>query len=93
MVENFNEAKGDDFKPTDDTVMIKIGGYPWYFKKIDSTHFSMGNNPESIEGNFATASHIGQHRSEDYHDSLKSWLKQGGISSKELNGKEFKGNG
>ena len=90
--ESVNEA-GE----SDDTVMIKIGGekgkyWPWYLKKIDSTHFSMANDKKFLNTGSAMVHHVGQHRSETYYKSLVDWL-HGKIKSNQLNGKEFKGNG
>lgn len=76
----------------DDTVKIFINTYPWFFKKIDGTHFYMANNEKALKTGAAMAHHVGQHRGEDYYKALVSWLK-GGIPTKKLNGKQFKGNG
>ena len=76
----------------DDILKINIGTYPWYFKKIDGTHFFMANDEKAIKSGAAMAHHVGQHRGEDYYKSLVSWLK-GGIPTKKLYGKGFKGNG
>jgi len=71
---------------TDDVIMIKIGGdkkYPYYIKKIDTTHMSMANSKDGVD--LVTPSHILQHRGESYYDDVRSWLK-GGTSP---NGKSY----
>ena len=82
---------------TNDILMIKIGGekgkyWPWFFKKIDSTHFYMGNNKDVVNSRSAMVHHVGQHRGESYYKSLVDWL-HGKIKTKQLYGKEFKGVG
>ena len=84
------------FKPTDDTTMIKIGVdgrfYPYYLKKIDSTHFSMSYKEKSLTDNSAVVYHIGQHRGEDYYKDIRGWL-HNKIKSKEIFNKAYHGNG
>lgn len=92
VTESINEDSSND-----DILMIKIGGekgqfWPWYFQKIDSTHFKMGNNEKSLSTGSAMVHHVGQHRGETYYQSLVDWL-HGKLKTKQLNGKEFKGNG
>ena len=83
--EEDNES-GYDLPVNDDTVVIKINGYPWYLRKAgDSTHFYMSNNPEALNTGAAWASHIGEHRFKSYYDDIRAWLK-GGESP---NGKEY----
>ena len=80
---NKTYAKGGK---TDDVIMIKIGGdkkYPYYIKKIDTTHISMANNKDGVD--LVTPSHILQHRGESYYDDVRSWLKGG----KSPNGKSY----
>ena len=82
---------------TTDILMIKIGGeqgkfWPWYFKKIDSTHFYMGNNEKSLSSGAAMVHHVGQHRGETYYQSLVDWL-HGKTKTKQLYGKKFNGVG
>ena len=63
---------------TDDVIMIKIGGdkkYPYYIKKIDTTHMSMANNKDGVD--LVVPSHILQHKGESYYDDVRSWLKGG----------------
>ena len=81
--EKLEFAKGGE---TDDVIMIKIGGdkkYPYYIKKIDTTHISMANNKDGVD--LVIPSHILQHRGESYYDDVRSWLK-GGTSP---NGKSY----
>jgi hypothetical protein len=71
---------------TDEVIMIKIGGdkkYPYYIKKIDTTHMSMANNKDGVD--LVVPSHILQHQGESYYDDVRSWLK-GGTSP---NGKSY----
>lgn len=63
---------------TDDVIMIKIGGdkkYPYYIKKIDTTHMSMANNKDGVD--VVVPSHILQHKGESYYDDVRSWLRGG----------------
>ena len=81
----------------DETLMIKIGGekgqfWPWYFKKMDSTHFKMANNEKALNSGAAMVHHVGQHRGETYYQSLVDWL-HGKLKTKQLYGKEFNGVG
>ena len=76
-------AKGGS---VDEVIMIKIGGdkkYPYYIKKIDTTHISMANNKDGVD--LVVPSHILQHKGESYYDDVRSWLK-GGASP---NGKSY----
>ena len=71
---------------TDEVIMIKIGGdkkYPYYIKKIDTTHIAMANNKDGVD--LVVPSHILQHKGESYYDDVRSWLK-GGTSP---NGKSY----
>ena len=71
---------------TDDVIMIEIGGdkkYPYYIKKIDTTHMSMANNKDGVD--LVVPSNILQHKGESYYDDVRSWLK-GGTSP---NGKSY----
>ena len=76
-------AKGGE---TDDVIMIEIGGdkkYPYYIKKIDTTHIAMANNKDGVD--LVVPSHILQHKGESYYDDVRSWLR-GGASP---NGKSY----
>ena len=71
---------------TDDVIMIEIGGdkkYPYYIKKIDTTHIAMANNKDGVD--LVVPSHILQHKGESYYDDVRSWLR-GGASP---NGKSY----
>ena len=71
---------------TDDVIMIEIGGdkkYPYYIKKIDTTHMSMANNKDGVD--LVVPSNILQHKGESYYDDVRSWLR-GGTSP---NGKSY----
>tara|TARA_B100001248_G_C27395446_1_gene465230 strand:+ start:831 stop:3953 length:3123 start_codon:yes stop_codon:yes gene_type:complete len=71
---------------TDDVIMIKLGGdkkFPYYIKKIDTTHIAMANNKDGVD--IVTPSNILQHRGERYYDDVRSWLKGG----KSPNGKSY----
>lgn len=71
---------------TDDVIMIEIGGdkkYPYYIKKIDTTHIAMANNKDGVD--LVVPSHILQHKGESYYDDVRSWLR-GGTSP---NGKSY----
>ena len=90
------EASGN-FRPSDNETMIKIGGekgkyWPWYFQKMDSTHFKMANDAKALNTGAAMVHHVGQHRGETYYNDLVGWL-HGKLKSKYLFGKEYKGNG
>jgi len=90
MYESVNEE-------ADDTLMLKIGGeqgkyWPWYFKKIDSTHFKMANNEKALNSGAAMVSHVGQHRGDAYYSTLVDWL-HNKIKTKQIFGKKFEGNG
>ena len=66
MIENLLsvlEEKGDRAK-------IMVDGYPYYLKKIDSTHLYFSNNPDR-EG---SAAHVNQYSDEPYHDDMVDWL-------------------
>lgn len=67
-------------------IKIFIDSYPWYIKKIDSTHIEMSNTDKKMWGTHA--SHIGQHRGEPYYDDLDKWLHGG----KSLDGKKYYSN-
>ena len=56
---------------------IYIDEYPWYIKKIDSTHFYMANNEEAFETRAAWPYHIGEHRGRPYYEDLRQWLHGG----------------
>ena len=94
--EEYSKILAEEFTPTDDTVMILIGQddkhYPWYIKKIDSTHLKMGNNEQSIINGYPMVAHIGELRNETYYEDLQKWL-HGRIKSSEINGKKYRGNG
>lgn len=55
------------------TITIQVNGYPYYLKRIDSTHFFMSNNPD----NEGIAWHIGQFSDKPYYNDIRSWLKGG----------------
>jgi hypothetical protein len=59
------------------TTEIFIDGYPWYIKKIDSTHFYMANNEEAFKTRAAWPYHIGEHRGRPYYEDLNQWLHGG----------------
>lgn len=84
----------ESFKPTDDTTMIMVGvderKYPWYVKKIDSTHLYMSNDYKKITA--VIPSHIAQYRTQSYYEDLRKWL-LGSVKSKDLYGKEYFGIG
>lgn len=63
--------------PEDEIIEIKIENYPYYLKRVDSTHFYMGNNKEGILDGAVIPSHINQHNGRSYHDDVRSWLKGG----------------
>lgn len=79
--EEYREFKNTDFAKggkTDDVIMIKIGGdkkYPYYIKKIDTTHLSLANSKDGVD--LVVPSHILQHKGESYYDDVRSWLKGG----------------
>jgi len=74
--------------------MIMIGcgekKYPWFMKKLDSTHLWMSNNLDGL--NYVIPNHIAQYIDTTYYNEVRSWLK-GGTTSEQLNGKEFFGIG
>lgn len=76
----------------DKHLMININTYPWYFEKMDSTHFKMANNIKALSTGAAMVHHVGQHRGETYYKDLVNWL-HGKIDSKKLQGKGYAGNG
>jgi hypothetical protein len=77
MFRDEDYAKGGK---TDEVIMIQIGEtgkkkYPYYLKKIDSTHFAMANNKEGVD--IVIPSHILQYKGESYYNDVRSWLKGG----------------
>lgn len=90
--EELKKMISEKFKPTKETAMIYIGGYPWYVKKIDSTHLNLVNNEKYVNSLGLGAAHIGQYRRETYYNDLRKWL-NGELSSKELNGRKYEGIG
>ena len=74
----------DDFDEVNESLVNDKGitqiffeGYPWYIKKIDSTHFYMANNEEAFESGAAWPYHIGEHRGRPYYEDIRQWLHGG----------------
>lgn len=70
-------------------VMIKIENYPWYLRRIDSTHLFMVNSLEAARNKKGIPDHVAQHRGRPYYKDISGWL-DGKITSEELNGKEYR---
>lgn len=70
----------------EDVSVIYVDNYPYYIKKMDSTHFRMANSKDGVD--IVIPSHILQHRGESYFEDVRSWLK-GGANP---NGKKYETN-
>ena len=60
------------------TTFTDKNGDTWYFKKIDSTHVEMVNDPKYLKDSPSGLSvlHIGQLKGTSYYKDLVKWLKE-----------------
>lgn len=62
-------------KMGDQPVTIYVNNYPWYLKKIDSTHLYMLMDKKQLQHPpGASAHHVGEYRDNSYYKDLVDWL-------------------